>query len=51
MYWSSARVLSTVSHATVTTFVEEADRRGRPLADPEPTANPDFQIQNLRLCH
>jgi hypothetical protein len=23
--------------------VDEADRRGRPLADPEPTANPGFQ--------
>ena len=31
--------------------VEEADRRGRPLADPEPTANPDSQMLTRRLCH
>ena len=30
---------------------EEADRRGRPLAGPEPTANPDSQMLKLRPGH
>jgi hypothetical protein len=28
--------------------VEEADRRGRPLADPEPAASPGLQMLRLR---